>query len=57
MLIVFGGLPGTGKSAIARTLAREIGAVWLRIDSIEQGIRASGIAGRYSRRASCRERV
>jgi predicted kinase len=44
MLIVFGGLPGTGKSAIARTLAREIGAVWLRIDSIEQGIRASGIA-------------
>jgi predicted kinase len=44
MLIVFGGLPGTGKSTIARKLAREIGAVWLRIDSIEQGIRASGIA-------------
>ena len=43
MLIVFGGLPGTGKSTIARTLALEIGAVWLRIDSIEQGIRGSGV--------------
>jgi len=43
MLIVFGGLPGTGKSTIARTLAIEIGAVWLRIDSIEQGIRDSGV--------------
>lgn len=42
-LIAFGGLPGTGKTAIARELAREVGAVYLRIDSIEQAIRASGI--------------
>jgi predicted kinase len=35
MLIVFAGLPGSGKSSIARELAREIGAIWLRIDSIE----------------------
>lgn len=42
-LIVFGGLPGTGKSSIARGLAGEIGAVWLRIDSIEQAIRESGV--------------
>jgi predicted kinase len=42
-LIVFAGLPGTGKSSIARGLAEEIGAVWLRIDSIEQAIRASGV--------------
>ena len=42
-LIAFGGLPGTGKTAIARELARELGAVYLRIDSIEQAIRASGI--------------
>ena len=42
MLIVFGGLPGVGKTAIARELARRIGAVYLRIDSIEQAIRASG---------------
>ncbi|HWF93702.1 MAG TPA: AAA family ATPase [Xanthobacteraceae bacterium] len=43
MLIVIGGLPATGKSTIARTLAGELGAVWLRIDSIEQGIRDCGI--------------
>ena len=43
MLIVFAGLSGTGKSTIARTLAGEIGAVWLRINSIEQGIRDSGV--------------
>ena len=45
MLIIFGGLPGVGKTAIAVELARLIGAVHLRIDSIEQGIRASGVAG------------
>jgi len=43
-LIVFGGLPGIGKSSIARALAKETGAVWLRIDSIEQVIRESAIA-------------
>lgn len=42
-LIVFAGLPGAGKSTIARALAGEIGAVWLRIDSIEQAIRDSGV--------------
>jgi predicted kinase len=42
-LIVFAGLPGSGKSAIARELARETGAVWLRIDSIEQAIQESGV--------------
>ena len=44
MLIVFGGLPGSGKSSIARELARETGAMWLRIDSIEQAIRESALA-------------
>jgi len=43
MFIVFSGLPGTGKSTIARALAAELGAVWLRIDSIEQAILASGV--------------
>ena len=38
MLIIFGGLPGTGKTTIARELARQIAAVHLRIDSIEQAI-------------------
>jgi predicted kinase len=40
-LIVFSGLPGSGKSSIARQLAKEIGAIWLRIDAIEEAIRES----------------
>jgi predicted kinase len=42
-LIIFRGLPASGKSSIARELARQTGAFWLRIDSIEQAIRESGI--------------
>ena len=42
MLIVFGGLPGTGKSTIARLLAERLKATWLRIDTIEQALRACG---------------
>jgi predicted kinase len=38
MLIVFGGLPGTGKTMIAKELARQLDGVYLRIDSIEQAI-------------------
>lgn len=43
MLYVFGGLPGTGKTAISQSLARELKAVYLRIDTIEQGLRISGL--------------
>ena len=43
MLIVFSGLPGTGKTTIARGLAAKVGAVYLRIDTIEQAIRNTGV--------------
>ncbi len=46
-LIVFAGLPGSGKSTLARLLAVEVGAVLLRIDSIEQAIR-DGIGDRFA---------
>lgn len=43
MLIILSGLPGTGKTTIARELACAAVAVHLRIDSIEQALRAGGI--------------
>ena len=42
-LIVMSGLPGVGKTAVSRELARAIGAVYLRIDSIEQALRVNGV--------------
>jgi predicted kinase len=42
VLIVFGGLPGTGKTTIARELSRQLGASYVRIDAIEQSLRAAG---------------
>ncbi len=41
MLIIFGGLPATGKTTIARALATQLGATYLRIDTIEQALRES----------------
>ena len=41
MLIIFGGLPATGKTTIAKDLARQLGATYLRIDTIEQTLRDS----------------
>ncbi|MBE1590200.1 AAA family ATPase [Nonomuraea angiospora] len=44
MLIVIGGLPATGKTTLSRLLAARIGAVHVRIDTIEQAIVRSGLA-------------
>lgn len=42
-LVVFGGLPGVGKTTIASRLAAEIGAVFLRIDVIEMALHDEGV--------------
>ncbi len=43
MLIVFGGLPGVGKTTVARAVSRALKAVYLRIDSVEQALRGEGV--------------
>lgn len=40
--VVFAGLPGVGKTTIARELARRLAAVYLRIDSLECALAHSG---------------
>ncbi|MCW8469729.1 AAA family ATPase [Fluoribacter gormanii] len=38
MLIIFGGLPGTGKTTISKIIAERLKAVYLRVDTIEQAL-------------------
>ncbi len=42
-IIILSGLPGSGKTTLARLLAQKTGALHLRIDSIEQALIRSGI--------------
>ncbi|MCB0825939.1 MAG: ATP-binding protein [Armatimonadetes bacterium] len=43
MLINFSGLPAVGKTTISRLLAEEIGAVFLRVDTIEKVLQNTGV--------------
>jgi predicted kinase len=46
LLIVFGGLPGTGKTSIAKELSSRLHSLYLRIDTIEQALlRENGLSG------------
>jgi predicted kinase len=38
-LFIFSGLPGAGKSSLAKLLAATHDAAWLRVDTIEQALR------------------
>src|SRR5262245_31995030 len=43
-LVIFSGLPGVGKTSLARELARQLGAVHLRVDTIELAIWTSRVS-------------
>lgn len=43
MLVIFGGLPGSGKTTIAQALARRLKGVYVRVDTIEQALRNSDV--------------
>lgn len=42
-LIVFGGLPGVGKSTLCREVARQLPAVWVRVDALEAAMWQGGV--------------
>ena len=43
MLLVFAVLPATGKSTISKAVTRTLGAMHVRIDTIEQEPRNTGV--------------
>lgn len=44
MLVVFGGLPGTGKTTLAEALAARLRGTYLRIDAIESALGRAGLS-------------
>jgi predicted kinase len=42
-LVVFSGLPGVGKSTLARAVADRMGGVWLRVDTVEASLLKAGL--------------
>jgi len=42
LLIVMGGLPGSGKTTVSRLLAERLKGTYIRIDTLEQALRNAG---------------
>lgn len=59
LLFILSGLPGSGKSTLSQFIAKEYNALYLRIDTIEQGLRdlcnfnVEGEGYRLSYRIAC----
>ena len=53
MLYVTSGVPGTGKSTLARQLARHLGAAYLRVDTIEAALLEHGLTATVEGYAVC----
>lgn len=53
MLYVTSGLPGTGKSTLARQLARHLHAAYLRVDTVEAALLAHGVRATVEGYAVC----
>jgi predicted kinase len=43
VLVVFSGLPGTGKSTLARAIVGKLDAIWLRVDVVEAALIKAGL--------------
>lgn len=43
MIVAIGGLPGVGKTTVARELARRLGAAHVRIDALESALVTTGL--------------
>ena len=43
MLVVFAGLPGAGKTTVARAVVARRRAAYIRVDAIEQAMRSAGV--------------
>lgn len=44
-LILVGGSAGSGKTSVARTLAGDLGAGWLQLDTVWIAMKAAGFVG------------
>lgn len=57
MLVVISGLPGTGKTAVATEVARDLGAVQLSIDTVEDALLGAGFPRSWSTGVAAYEAV